>query len=31
MDRIVEEAWRERWLKEWNGRVMTKPANDLNY
>lgn len=30
-DRIVEEAWRERWLKERNGRATTRPADDLNH
>ena len=30
-DRIVEEAWRERWLRERNGRATTRPADDLDH
>jgi hypothetical protein len=30
-DRVVEEAWRARWLKERDGRVVTRPADDFNY
>ncbi len=30
-DRVVEEAWRERWLKERDGRATTRPADDLEH
>ncbi len=28
-DRVMEEAWRERWHKERDGRTATRPADDL--
>ena len=28
-DKVVEEAWRKRWLKERDGRATTRPADDL--
>lgn len=30
-DRVVEEAWRERWLKERDGRATTRPADDFDH
>ena len=30
-DRVVEEAWRERWSKKQNGRATTRPADDFNH
>ena len=30
-DAIVEEAWRERWLKEREGRAATRPADDFDH
>ena len=30
-DRVVEEAWGERWLRERNGRATTRPADDLDH
>jgi hypothetical protein len=30
-DRVVEEAWRERWARERNGRATTRPADDLDH
>ena len=30
-DRIVEEAWKERWLKEREGRAVTRPADDFDH
>lgn len=30
-DEVVEEAWRERWLRERNGRATTRPADNLDH
>ena len=30
-DKVVEEAWRERWLKEREGRAVVRPADDFNH
>jgi hypothetical protein len=30
-DRVVQEAWEERWLKERDGRTATRPADDFDY
>ena len=30
-DKVVEDAWRERWLRERNGRATTRPADDLDH
>jgi hypothetical protein len=30
-DRTVEEAWRERWLEERQGRATTRPADDFDH
>ena len=31
IDGVVKEAWRERWLKEREGRATTRPANDFDH
>ena len=30
-DKVVEEAWRERWLKEREGRAVLRPADNFNH
>ncbi|EAQ84782.1 hypothetical protein CHGG_08796 [Chaetomium globosum CBS 148.51] len=30
-NRVVEEAWKARWLKERDGRVITRPADDFDH
>jgi hypothetical protein len=30
-DRVVQEAWEERWLKERDGRAATRPADDFDH
>ena len=30
-DKAVEEAWRERWLKEREGRAVVRPADDFDH
>ena len=31
IDKVVEEAWRERWLKEREGRTVVRPADDFDH
>lgn len=30
-DRVVQEAWEERWLKERDGQAVTRPADDFDH
>ncbi|EAQ86813.1 hypothetical protein CHGG_08066 [Chaetomium globosum CBS 148.51] len=30
-DRVVEDAWKARWLKEQDGRAITRPADDFDH
>lgn len=30
-EKVVEEAWRERWLRGREGRAVVRPADDLEY
>ena len=30
-NRVVEEAWKTRWLKERDGRAITRPADDFDH
>ncbi|KAK4102281.1 hypothetical protein N658DRAFT_424170, partial [Parathielavia hyrcaniae] len=30
-DRVVQEAWEEKWLKERDGRAVTRPADDFDH
>ena len=30
-EKVVEEAWRERWMKEREGRAVVRPADDFDH